>query len=202
MSDSKHGSSNLEPGTLNFEPRTFLFVLLAVVVTIPVVWKSRPSGPVTAPAAFPVVSSAKGYVRVGGDVRHPGIYLITANTVTNSVIMLAVPLRTPTAYVPAGSETVLLSSGIDLRVVLDHDGTARIISGPLPVVQRLVLGMPLEINAMSETDFERLPGIGPALAQRIVSYRHKNGGSMMVEELLSIEGIGEKKYNRLKKYFN
>ncbi len=180
----------------------FIIVALALAVAIPVVLKSRPSELAIAPAAFSVTASAKGYVRISGDVRSPGIYPLAANMVTESAINLAMPFKVPTAYFPVGRETYPLKNGADIHVKLRADGSATITSGSLPTAQRLVLGIPLDINAMNEMDFDRVPGIGPVLAKRIVAYRQNNGGSMAVEELLLIEGIGKKKYLRLSKLFN
>jgi competence protein ComEA len=199
--------SALKPRTPNLEHRTetwqrLFIVLLAVAVTIPLIIKNRPSMLQPAPAVFSVLSSTRGYVGVRGDVRHPGIYPITANAMAGSVILMAEPRKAPTAYLPPGGETLLLKSGADILVAMESDGTARISVGSLPTAQRLVLGMPLDINGMTEVDFDRIPGIGPVLARRIVTHRQKNGGLMKVEELKSIEGIGEKKYEHLKKYFN
>lgn len=176
-----------------------VIILLAIAVAIPVITKSRPSMLKAAPATFSVLSSPGGYVGITGDVRHPGIYPITANAMAGSVILLAEPFRPPTAHVPAGSEALLPGNGTEIRVAMTPDGTARINIGSLPTAQRLVLGIPLDINALSETDFDRLPGIGPVLARRIIEYRHNNGGKLKVEELKSIEGIGEKKFEGLKK---
>lgn len=192
----------LKPRTLNFELRNWIFVLLAVVVTIPVVAKSRQGRLLSTPAAFPVLSSPKGYVRVSGDVRHPGIYPITANAVTDTVILLAEPRKSLKGYVPHGSQGVFLRNGSEIRIAIGGDGMARISYGSLPTAQRLVLGIPLDINAMDETDFDRIPGIGPVLARRIIRYRHNNDGFMDVKDLMYIDGIGEKKYEQLKKYFN
>ena len=192
---------------MNPERRTevlhrIIIVALALAVAAPVVLKSRPSEFATAPAAFSVTTSARGYVRISGDVRHPGIYPYTANMVTTGAINLAAPLGGPTAYLPVGSAVYPLKNGTDIRVELRGDGSATIIPGSMPTAQRLVLGIPLDINAMNEADFDRVPGIGPVLAGRIVAHRQKNGGSMTVQELCLIEGIGKKKYLRLRKFFN
>lgn len=56
----------------------------------------------------------------------------------------------------------------------------------------------VELNSAGEKQFETLPGIGPALAKRIVDYRTENGSFKRVEELMNVKGIGEKKFLRLK----
>ena len=71
----------------------------------------------------------------------------------------------------------------------------------MPAAERLVMGIPLDINAMTETDLENVPGIGPALARRITIFRQNNGGRMSVQDLLFVEGIGEKKFETLRRYF-
>lgn len=49
---------------------------------------------------------------------------------------------------------------------------------------------PIDINQASAADFERLPGIGPSLARRIVQYRSQHGGFVSVDSLVHVPGIG------------
>ena len=58
----------------------------------------------------------------------------------------------------------------------------------------------LDINLASVEDLTTLPGIGPALAQRIVDYREQNGRFSSVEELRNISGIGEKRLSAILEY--
>lgn len=51
----------------------------------------------------------------------------------------------------------------------------------------------LSVNQASATELESLPGVGPVLAERIVSYREANGRFDAVEDLLEVPGIGEAK---------
>jgi competence protein ComEA len=73
---------------------------------------------------------------------------------------------------PAGSSTVLLQGS-----TADCHPTR--CSGPL-----------LDLNSASAEELERLPGIGPSLASRIVAYRGKHGRFASVEELIRVGGIG------------
>jgi competence protein ComEA len=59
-------------------------------------------------------------------------------------------------------------------------------------------GPTVNINTATSSDLESLPGVGPKLAQRIIEYREKNGGFKKVEDLMNVQGIGEKNFLKLK----
>jgi len=50
----------------------------------------------------------------------------------------------------------------------------------------------LDINQATAAELEKLPGIGPALARRIVEWREIHGPFRSVEDLLQVPGIGPK----------
>ena len=58
----------------------------------------------------------------------------------------------------------------------------------------------MDLNKATAGELERLPGIGPVLAQRIVTYREECGVFFSVEELTEVPGIGEKTLDSLRDY--
>ncbi|MEZ5421450.1 MAG: helix-hairpin-helix domain-containing protein [Vicinamibacterales bacterium] len=56
----------------------------------------------------------------------------------------------------------------------------------------------VNLNQATAAQLEALPGIGPRAAQRIIEYRTKNGAFKKVEDLMKIQGIGERSFLRLR----
>lgn len=56
----------------------------------------------------------------------------------------------------------------------------------------------LQLNTASTSDLEKLPGLGPVLAARIVDFRDRNGPFEVIEDLLDVPGIGEAKLATLR----
>lgn len=56
----------------------------------------------------------------------------------------------------------------------------------------------VNLNSATAEQLETLPGIGPAMAKRIIEHRAKNGKFTKLEELLNVKGISEKKFQKMK----
>ena len=55
----------------------------------------------------------------------------------------------------------------------------------------------VDINTADEELLQTLPGIGPALAERIVAYREEHGGFRYLYELTDVKGIGSSTFEAL-----
>ncbi|NYE56295.1 ComEA family DNA-binding protein, partial [Carboxydothermus ferrireducens] len=49
-------------------------------------------------------------------------------------------------------------------------------------------------------ELDKLPGVGPATAAKIIEYREQNGPFATIEDLKKVKGIGDKKFETLKDY--
>ncbi len=59
-------------------------------------------------------------------------------------------------------------------------------------------GLQVDLNRATQAELEQLPRIGPRTAERIVAFRTARGGFRRVEDLMLVQGIGEKTLERLR----
>lgn len=56
----------------------------------------------------------------------------------------------------------------------------------------------VDVNSATAEQLQTLPGVGPRTAERIIEYRRDNGSFKKIEELMSVRGIGERSFLRLR----
>ena len=60
----------------------------------------------------------------------------------------------------------------------------------------------VDINTADAGELQRLPGVGPAMAARIIAFRQSAGGFKKPEELMEVSGIGPKKYAKMQPFIH
>lgn len=58
----------------------------------------------------------------------------------------------------------------------------------------------ININTAPQSELEKLPRIGPAIARNIIEYREKNGPFKKIEDLVKVKRIGKKTLERIKPF--
>ena len=58
----------------------------------------------------------------------------------------------------------------------------------------------ININTASASELDKLPGVGEAIAKKIIEYREYNGNFSSIEEIKNVSGIGYSKFEKMKDY--
>ncbi len=139
-------------------------------------------------------SVEKIVVHITGAVKKPGVYKLKKGSRVMEGVKMAGG-ETKEANLNAINLARVLSDGEMVRVPEKIELGTKV---PLSSVLTEVGQGKVSLNLADKTQLESLPGIGPALAKRIIDYRNKNGFFKTEEELKKVSGIGEKKFNTLK----
>lgn len=182
------------------------------------------SSPAVALDGLPVVTVASPpattvmiRVHVAGAVARPGVYSLSSDARVIDAARLAggttaeldpdaVNLAAPVAD---GARVFLPRRGRAVPAVAPSAGSGPGSVGPASVGPASVVGAgatstgapssgPVSVNTASADELDGLPGIGPALAQRIVEFRTAHGGFRSVDQLLDVPGIGDAKLASLR----
>jgi competence protein ComEA len=164
----------------------------------PVQVAAGPAAPLDAPATGPKPGSragAKLYVHVAGRVRRPGLYRLAPGARVASAIDLA-----GGAARRADLTKVNLAARLEdgQQIVVPRIGAApAAVAGDVSAGR--TTGAKVSLGSATAEQLDGLDGIGPTLAKRIVQYRDAHGGFRSVGQLRDVEGIGEKRFETLRK---
>ena len=173
-----------------------LAIIAGLVVAITALFVMRGSSQevVAAPAPLEIesISMQTLMVDVAGAVANPGVYSLPLNARVVEAIKAAGGLKKG-ADTSDINQARILKDGEQIYVypaALSGNG-----GGSRPAIRK---NGPIMINRASVKDFESLDGIGPVLANRIVTYRKTNGPFSAIEDLLKVPGIGQSKFAQFK----
>jgi competence protein ComEA len=130
------------------------------------------------------------FVEVTGKVARPGVYSFPRPPSLGEVWAKA-----GAAGTPPGPDKIIAGGS---RVEVTPEGGYRLAA--MSGAQILTLGLVIDLNRATAEDLDAIPGIGPALAQRIVDYRQAHGPFKKIDDLEEVLGIGPKKLEGLKPY--
>ncbi|MDQ1709672.1 MAG: competence protein ComEA [Frankiaceae bacterium] len=128
-------------------------------------------------------------VDVTGQVRRPGLQHLPAGSRVADAVAAA-----------GGANRGGSTAGLNLARKL-VDGEQVVVGGPQPAsgpASARGAGQPLDLNAATLSDLDQLSGVGPVLAQRILTWRNEHGGFTSVDQLREVEGIGDRKFASLR----
>jgi len=134
-------------------------------------------------------------VYVTGAVVKPGVYTLSPGTRVKDAIAAA-----------GGPSKTWNPLGINLAKRLDDEDMVVVPQRGTPTLPRqsstpkMKGSQSISLNQATLADFETLPGVGPGMAKRILDYRSAHGSFRSVEGLRKVEGIGEKKFQRMKPF--
>ena len=180
----------------------------AKATTIPVVSAaSVSSGPSANPSPAASASAAASssprpgvFVHVLGAVAHPGVVELPAGARVKAAITAAGGLAADAdpaqlnlaEPVEDGCQIVIGTKTHPLGEVRRPGGSTGQAPGTAPSAQGKV-----NLNTADQARLEQLPGVGPATAQTILTWRAKHGSFTRIEELQEVDGIGPKTYAKL-----
>lgn len=171
--------------------RKALTVLALFAVSVSAFFIFRPTSVVaSAPVVPTIVAPPLLIVDVQGEVKTPGVYELPINSRVNDAIKAA-----------GGSlKSADLSYLNQARLIKDGEQifVDRKISGTITRTRSTAMNGVLNLNRASAKELEKLPGIGPVLASRIIEYRKINGNFQSVDELSKVQGIGASTLEKFK----
>ena len=160
-------------------------------------WVSLPQTPPITPAV--ITARQEVHIELEGAVQRPGLFTYRQPPTVFRVLEDGGGL-TGKSEIPArrGKEVLIK----DTRIFISADDSQRLTieSGPLSIRSLWILGRPIPVNQATAEDLDRLPGVGPGLAQRIVACREQQGPFPDLESLKEVKGIKEKTLEKIRPF--
>ncbi len=130
---------------------------------------------------------------ISGQVENPGVYEMAKNSRLGDLIESAGGLSEG-ADIDAINRAATLNDGEKIyvpKIGEQYAGTH---------VSQSAATSKVNINSADNESLCSLKGIGPAMAERIITYRTQNGGFSDIEELKNVSGIGQKTFDKIKEH--
>lgn len=161
----------------------FLAALLALAVVGYSLSTTNTEQPQQASVFEPLQFESAIYVHVVGEVVNPGLYELELGAKAADAISAA-----------GGLTKDAQPASVNLARTL-IDGEQLVV---LSISEQAVGNGKISVNQASAAELNALPGIGPALSERIIQHREQIGGFRSIEELTEVSGIGPKLFAKIR----
>ncbi|RRG17390.1 hypothetical protein D3P96_07875 [Weissella viridescens] len=144
------------------------------------------------------VASSVIHVDVKGAVKSPNVYLFNQNERIQDAIRRAGGII-PQAETKDVNLAQKLTDGLMLYIPRKGEQSSKTPSGQNNAVDQ-TKGK-LDINQVTVTELQQIPGIGPKRAADIISFRETSGPFKSIDDLSQVSGFGPKTVQKIRDYF-
>lgn len=159
-------------------------------------------------------SGGKIFIDIAGEVKNPGVYEVTSDSRIFEAIekaggltekadttnvnqaetvkdgqKISIPKKGATAQSSGGS------GGESSQTTSAPASNAQTSTGTDPAS-----GAKININSADSSQLQTINGIGPSTAEKIIRYRTSKGAFKSIDDLKKVDGIGDKKLEKLRPY--
>jgi len=148
------------------------------------------------PTALPLPTNTPGPVQVyitGAVAKPNAVYILAPGSRVADAVNAAGGLL-PEADTSRVNLAALLHDGDQVHVQAQSAAGGKAAAGPTLATP----SGPVHINTATLEDLQRLPGVGPVLAQRIIEYRTQNGPFAALDDLDKVSGVGKARIDQWK----
>lgn len=152
------------------------------------------------PPAFYLEQESTGWVMFAAGFPEPGAHQIYDGETLLSVIELTGLAPTPELARKIAQSTPLIS-GEQLDIIITEGQVVEIKRNWMSSGQRIALSIPLHPDRMTAEDWQVLPGVGPRLAEKILTDRQFNGDFLVFGAVRRVSGVGAARIEAWRKFF-
>lgn len=138
-------------------------------------------------------------VYITGEVNVEGVYELEENSRVKDCIEMAGGLKEE-ADIKDINLVDILDDGMKIYIPKKGENIIYETESTIVNTDKNDTNKKININTAQKDDLKKIVGIGEAMADRIIEYRQKNGKFKNIEEIKNIKGIGEGKFEKIKKF--
>lgn len=176
----------------------FIFAIIALLLSGAYIFWPDSNGAAIKPMVINSINTAPPLIviDVTGEVNKPGVYKLPPDSRVMDAIHAAGEAK-------SSADLTVLNLARPIKdgeqIYVDRKFSPSAIAKHNTRKATTVNG-PLNINRASIKELDKLPGIGPVIASRIIEYRNTNGLFSSIEDLKKVSGIGASKFEKIKEH--